>query len=506
MIDRVIPSAEERARILSLESADDPMPACGDNTHLRYKNRRTCTACREVSNWWSRMGVRFNKRGLRLISDPRLEHTYGDDPEPSPCPHGHAKNDANVKICRHCKAYKAWRMRRCNRLARAGIDRVFTDWDRLTDHVGKLFAGGMTGGMIARHAGCSIETVFRIMRPRPRHKLFADVGIAERLLAIPVPARQFQLVANSAGAPRHLVDATGTHRRMQAACWAGYTMRAQAARLGYAPDSAMSWMGSDTVTIDVAARIADLFPQLIARPIKNTFAVGVARRGRYVPARYYSPTNIDDPTYEPFRKISVPCGLSRRLQALAWMAHGPKEVAEFTGEDATDVERWMRKRGTAPMYALHLVDAAFEALTGAHGTNVEAALLAQEEGWAPPLAWHGIDIDDPRHHACRDLPSGERRSQHPLDSQIHWAIAGLVPADELLKEEKVAVVRALHAAGWSDRRKAVWLRWHEDPVKGKDALLAFRLREGIQGPGKTGWGVPSRHEADDGFIVVPAAA
>ena len=77
-------------------------------------------------------------------------------------------------------------------------------------------------------------------------------------------------------------------------------------------------------------------------------------------------------------------------------------------------------------------------------------------GWPPPLAWHDIDIDNPRKQPRIAPGQGFREADHPLESQVLQALMGIIPAAELLDEEKAAVLGILHRAGWSDRR--IWVR------------------------------------------------
>ncbi len=99
-----------------------------------------------------------------------------------------------------------------------------------------------------------------------------------------------------------------------------------------------------------------------------------------------------------------------------------------------------------------------------------------------------------------ELPPGERSADRPLESQVWQALLGLIPAGDLLQEEKVRVVRYLRRRGWSDRRIAAWTRWNPDGDldKGANAVCRFRTGAGIDGAVLA--------SVDMGLFIVSAAA
>lgn len=303
--------------------------------------------------------------------------------------------------------------------------------------------------------------------------------------------------------PDKRVDATGTRRRIQAACRAGHSLRAQTRQLGWDRATVTGWLVADTVLADVAVDVATLFPRLITRrgPSRQT-AAEAARRG-WPDARCFTRANIDDPSYDPFAFDDNPIGIHRWLRALAWMGQGPEQVAEFIGEEPEQVAIWL-KGGPAYVYARRLVAAAFEGLSGRFGPDLIAAEQARRLDWPPPLAWYDIDVHNVKSRPCYDLARGERPTAHPLYSQVYQALLGRIPAGELLTVEREAVVWELHRAGWSDRRIAAWTRWNPDGDvdKGKVAVDAFRCRRQIYGGGlPSSW---SNQDAEDDVIVAPS--
>lgn len=477
--DMRIPTIDERDHLLYVVHGHDQRPpACVEHTKTQA-NRSSCADCLAVDRWTHRMGGRFRRQGMRLILADHLVRAYGDnDPEPQ-CPEGHPRRDQYVKICKACRARKAWLGRQRRRKRRTGNDVVHTDWEGLVAHVRNLHeVGGLPYREIARAANVNHGCVARLMNPGTgTAKGRTSVSVANRLLAIPVPQLRFRIVLGARSYQRRNVESTGTRRRMRAACWRGHSLSAQARRIGYAPETAYQWIAGDVVPLDVAEAIADIYPDLIANPGDSRIAIGMARQRKFHPPRLYGPDNIDDPAFEPLRRITATCGIWRRQRALAWMGYGPAELAAFFDDNPDNVERWIYGR-SAPAYALHLMRDAFDKLSGTRGPNAEIAQVARENRWDPPLAWYDIDIDDARSRACVDLPSTDSRNRYPLDSQIWWAVAGLVPAAELLHTEKARAVHILHAAGLTDREIAVRLHWNEagDADKGMSAVCAFRIR------------------------------
>lgn len=498
----VLPTRADRDHLLHVVYGDDPQPnPCAAAGHTDPKGHRDCPTCKAVCQWRNRMYRRFNERGLKLSFDDRAY----DDPEPPRCPHGHSGTPAQRKDCQECRTYRAWQDRERWRMRRAGVDRVFTDWDALTAHLTRLRAAGMIAEDIARAAQCGASTVRNLLRGTDG-RLFVRIEVAQRILAVAIPERQLHLIPNASGALRRYVDATGTHRRIRAASRAGHSITSQARRIGWSNHTVRGWLKRPTVQVDAAEAVAALYPTLIAEPGADPGAATVAARKGWTAAKYFSASNIDDPSYDPFALIDNPVGVHRQLRALAWMGQGPREVAALIGEPIGRVRAWL-DGGPAPAYARHMVDDAFERLSGRFGPDERIARRARRQSWAPPLAWHDIDVHNPRSRPLVNLPPRDSESAYPLESQVLQALLGVTPAGDLLQLEKDTVVRCLHQSGWSDRRIAAWLRWNPtgDLDKGANAVGKFRERQKITGAGT------AVHGADNldtrlGLVVVPSAA
>lgn len=578
---RAVPPIKERDRLLNVVYADDPRPPNCDQHPNQGATQKTCPACKTFHLWRARMHKRFTKRGLKLVLTDSAYQT-----EMPACPYGHADTNANRRSCQHCKARNNWRQRHHRRQDKAGVARTFTDWDTLLEHLRQLEGAGLTISEIARAGSCSECAVLDILE-RSSGRRFVQAALAARLLGIPVPARRIALVRGQDGRRLPRVDATGTRRRLRCAARAGHAASSVGRRLGWAADTARTWLlgSTTTVTVEVADAVAAAFPALIARPGTDRSVATMAERKGWPEARYFSATNIDDPAYDPFAIDPNPASVQRRLRALARDAHGPRQVAEHIGEPVENVELWL-KGGAVPRYAHHLVKIAYEALAEAPGTDAAAAAMARRlawlpaavwrgmniddpdldpygpapdvlatggrrrlramawmghgpqqlatqlgerttrvrnwlrgapipryvlpliadlyeplsgrfgpdraiaaharrQRWVPPLAWEDINLDNPRARPHFAMPPGQKATDHPLASQVYLALAGRVAATELLHAEKVKAVRVLHRAGWSDRRISAWLRWNPDGDirKGTTAVCQFRIRAGITGGG-----------------------
>lgn len=487
--NRPRPSRAERDHLLTVVYRDDPRPPDCSKHDTARANAATCTGCHAVDSWRMRMSKRFRRRGLTLWFDKDA------GPKPPACPDGHTDcHAAAIRLgCRPCRVLSNWRMRDWRYKRAAAAEIAAADTDAVRHHIKLLREAGLTLPAIARTAPCSVSTLKRVLDDTGDYTVRADIG--HRILDIPIPGAVIR--------DGDQVSATGTRRRIQAACRHGHPVDYIAYRLGYTTAEVRQWLRSATVHSDVAEGVARLYPALIRKPGKHKDTAESAVVQQWAPARFYTDTSIDDPRYRPYAILADPVGVYRRLRAMAWDGNGPRQVAPFIGESITTVTAWLRGK-PAPAYAARLLDIALEKLPFP-GPDDAIAARARRENWPPPLAWHDIDVDDPHAQPCIDVRWDFFRNQHPLQSQVLCALRGIIPARELLQAEKIQVVRALHQIGWSDRRIAAWLRWSADSDNGLDAVAHFRLRWGITGFGLAvdDWGGCRN---DDDFIVEPAAA
>lgn len=495
-LSAVDPSARHQ-HLLDFIQRQDPEPTRCDNPEHGNPDRfrQICATCATYARWRHRVNQQFKAHGMKRNPPP------ADDPRPS-CRHEHTDPQQHAKTCTDCRAVTNWMHRERNRKRRAGIPRRFTDMPRLREHVDALEAAGMVTPDIAAAAAISSDMLWDL---RTHQRAFARWDIAQRLLAVPIPQRRLHLVRNARGQLRRQVDATGTKRRIRCAQNEGHNLSDQAARLGWNEKTLRNWLRADNVSVDAADAMATLYPQLIAQPGNCSQARTVTRRYPWARARYFSETNIDDPTYDPFRMIRRLYGMQRRLRAMAYIGQGPEQVATRIDEPAETVRGWTLGH-PAPAYALHLVAEDYERWCSTLAPDQEAADLAREMGWASPMAWDDVNIDSPTAQPRRGVPTGTPASSLVLYTMVLNALDGKATRADLMSAELEQVVTILHRRRWSDRRIAVWLRWHPDGDhdKGRAAVLTFRTNHGITGYGPLETGASD--DAANGLIVVPAAA
>lgn len=100
------------------------------------------------------------------------------------------------------------------------------------------------------------------------------------------------------GAPL-LVDATGTHRRLQALAVIGWGTRQLAEQVGVTPTAVKQWMRRDRVQPQTAARVAELYDRLWPTPGPSAKAAAWARRQRWAPPLAWDDDSIDNPDARP---------------------------------------------------------------------------------------------------------------------------------------------------------------------------------------------------------------
>ncbi|MER5608296.1 hypothetical protein AB0F93_03565 [Micromonospora tulbaghiae] len=431
--------------------------------------------------------------------DPSPCHT---DPRPT-CPHGHPSAVKHRTICDDCKAVVNWWKRERYRRRRAeSPGGRFTDMQQLRAHLDALESAAVLISDIVRETGIHEDTLLAI---RNGNRSYVHRPTSHRLLAVAVPARRRQLVRNRLGHVRRQVDATGTKRRIRCAQNEGHTLAEQAARLGWSEGGMRRWLSSSTVCANGADDVAALYPTLIAEPGTCEQARVAASRYPWARARYFSATNIDDPTYDPFRIVTKPYGVTRRLRAMARNGQGPDQVGPRINEAPETVELWL-EGGPAPAYAHHLVAADYERWCFTPGPDRAIAARAVRADWGSSLAWDDLDMDSPTAHPARNKLKGFPADQMSVDSIIFDAYDGRATRFDLRPDELTEVVWMLHREGWSDRRIAVWLRWNDDgdPDKGELAVTRYRLRNGINGYGATS--TEAWFESRNGLIVAPPGA
>jgi len=90
-----------------------------------------------------------------------------------------------------------------------------------------------------------------------------------------------------------------------------------------------------------------------------------------------------------------PAGTRRRVQALAWMGWSGQEIARRAGYHPATLHTEIY-RGSLSVRLAERVRAIYAELSATPGPSRMAAVKARRLGYAPPAAWDGGEIDNPR--------------------------------------------------------------------------------------------------------------
>jgi len=154
-------------------------------------------------------------------------------------------------------------------------------------------------------------------------------------------------------------------------------------------------------------------------------------------------------------------GAARRVQALMAIGWRHDDMTEYMGRSSHHLSAHSYKQINA--HDWRLVDAAYEILSGAHGSSPKSRTRARAAGYLPPLAW--TNIDNPR-----EIPRAAADAGLPdpviVDGIVggNWAMAPLAT-----KAERVEVVAAWIADGRNLSELADHTGWRPDRY-GKSGL------------------------------------
>lgn len=207
------------------------------------------------------------------------------------------------------------------------------DAEPVRAHARALMAGGVSVRQMSKLSGVSRTTVNTLIyggrtdrghAPYPRIQREA----AEKIMAIK------PVLANVA--PRYCLDATGSHRRLQALVAIGWSKARIAAKLGILPANFNTFMVADKCTAKRAVQVKELYDRLWNQPQTGTDGysrASSARARNYAAARGWVPPLawdddcIDDPTAVP--------DLGARVYA---QGQTPEGAVRKSDADAEDVE------------------------------------------------------------------------------------------------------------------------------------------------------------------------
>lgn len=108
-------------------------------------------------------------------------------------------------------------------------------------------------------------------------------------------------------------------------------------------------------------------------------------------------TTVQQATVAALTAVPLPppvIGVDRRVRALAWLGWPLAGIAAAGGVSRAALATAMRRGRYSPTVRCGVVRA-FDRLAGTPGPSRRTARRAAALGWVPPLAWYGLDIDDP---------------------------------------------------------------------------------------------------------------
>lgn len=187
----------------------------------------------------------------------------------------------------------------------------------------------------------------------------------------------------------------------------------------------------------------------------------------------------------PGRWLVPAVGTRRRIQALGAIGYTRPELAQLIGTTKQVLDDWVTlDRVTAT--TRDRVTAIYDQLSHQPGTSNRARSRAKKLGYAPPMAWEGVDIDDPAAEPVLDAEPTDPDAFDPIT--VGLAIDGRLTHAQIAahKPDLIEAVRRL-AATKDDHEIALHLHW---PGGTTDAVGQFRRREGIPAKPRTGLAVP----------------
>lgn len=288
-------------------------PDCGFSTKLTTRalaehglRLHSCDLTRERQARAARVQARAQRSGpVRDCEHPRARHQHGTRP-------AYVFDKCRCRPCTDAAA--AYERNRVKQTV-YGRWQPYVDAEPARAHVLQLMDAGMGWKRIARTAGVTLSIVSRLVygkaengsRPQPRIR----ASNAEKILAV-----------RWEPASRTSVDATGTHRRLQALATLGWSDSKLAARLGMASCNYGRMMRTDRVYARTAAAVRALYDELWQVPPpendhRDRIAASRARNRatllHWAPPLAWDDDTIDDPKA---RAHGVQGGQQRRRDAL----------------------------------------------------------------------------------------------------------------------------------------------------------------------------------------------
>lgn len=310
--------------------------------------RHSCTRTRELKERQERVKARKTREG-----------------EKRDCQHKHANHQHGTKTayvldkcrCRPCiNAQVAGEAKR--RKAKAfGRYEERVDSAPVRAHIIALGKYGIGLKRLAKLAGVSNSTLGNVVYGRtergegPQKRL--ERRTAEKILTV---KPGMELIADGAR-----VDATGTHRRLQALVAIGYSISSLGRRLGITVSNMDGPMGGTAeVTAETARKVRALYEELWATPVvadewhaksAGQRARNLAKRRGWAPPMAWDDDTIDDPSAKP-EGIDTAKRKTHRAEDLIEDVHdllragcSTATIVERLGMTAASIERTMDRNG-----------------------------------------------------------------------------------------------------------------------------------------------------------------
>lgn len=96
----------------------------------------------------------------------------------------------------------------------------------------------------------------------------------------------------------------------------------------------------------------------------------------------------------PTRRVHA-CGSQRRIQALMALGHTTATIGASVDKSAYEIQQIARNRKWVSPATAQTIRLAYQRLSATPGTSDVTRKRAGWWGYAPPLAWEYVDIDDP---------------------------------------------------------------------------------------------------------------
>lgn len=187
-------------------------------------------------------------------------------------------------------------------------------------------------------------------------------------------------------------------------------------------------------------------------------------------ARIMSVTHVPVPGQTGMKVPSV--GTRRRIQALTAIGWRHEDIAAHLGISGRQVGLYAQ-RPQVYFETWQAIKNVYEKLSGTPGPSRLGGAKARNRGWAPPIAWEGVDIDHP--DAEPDL--GDVDEPTAADPVLLERILAGQHRGDVPDPERKAVLNHAVENGWSGRQVAAVLNLKKET--GDRALVRHRkkLRE-----------------------------